>query len=165
MKTWRKFTKSAKVWQCILSDMADRLGSRMENSREFKGANWTCDLYPQSLILGCSSTRRSSCLSLKLTLYSAMAPCDFFLFPRTKSQLRWHHLQNVPNIQEQSPEVLHVVPKCHGQRYNHQRNTWWTSRITSKGVYFKTTRTTNSNGKRIFRYRLSPIILDRPSHL
>jgi len=137
----------------------------MENSREFKGATWTCDLYPQSLILGCLSMRRSSCLSLKVTLYSDMAPCDFFLFPTMKSQLRWHHLQHVPNIQEQSPKVLVVVPKCQGLRYNHQWNTQWTCRITSKGVYFKTTRTTNSNDKRIFRYRLSPVILDGPSYL
>lgn len=132
MKTWRKFTKSAEVSQCTPSEMADRLGSHMENSRKFKGATWTCDLHPQSLILSCSSTRRSSCLSLKVTLYSDMAPCDLFMFPRMKSQPRWHHLQHVPNIQEQSPKVL---------------------------------QTTNSNDKRIFRYPLSPVILDRPSYL
>lgn len=164
MKTRRKFTKSAKVWQCTPLEMADRLSSHMENSRELKGVTWTCDLYPQSLILGCSSTRRSSCLSLKVTLYSDMAPFDFFLFPRMKSQLWWHHLQYVPIIQEQSPKVLHLVPHCQGQQYNYQQNTWWTCRI-SEVVYFKMTWTTNNNSKRIFRYRLSPVILDRPSYL
>jgi hypothetical protein len=107
-------------------------------------------------------------LSLKVTLYSDMAPCDFFLFPRMKSQLTMHHLQYVPNIQEQSLKVLHVVPKCEGQQYNHQQNTWRTCRITSKGVYFKTTWTTNCSSTRIFPYRLnrlSPVNLDRPSYL
>jgi hypothetical protein len=158
MKTWGKFTKSSKVRQCTTSEMADRLGSRMENSREFKGATWTCGLYPQSLCLGCSPTRRSSCLSLKVTLYSPdMASHDFFLFPRMKSQLWWHRSQYVPKIQEHSPKILQAVPKCQIWRCIYQWNTWWTSCITSKGVYFNRTPTTDSNGKCIFCCRLSPV--------
>jgi hypothetical protein len=43
-----------------------------------------------------------------------LAPCDFFLFPRTKSKLKVRRFQDVTAIQEQSLTVLHAIPKRTG---------------------------------------------------
>jgi hypothetical protein len=40
-----------------------------------------------------------------------LAPCDFFLFPRMKSQLKWCNFQDVTEIQEQSLTALYAIPK------------------------------------------------------
>jgi hypothetical protein len=40
-----------------------------------------------------------------------MAPCDFFLFPRVKSELKGCRFLDVTEIQEQSQTVLHAIPK------------------------------------------------------
>jgi hypothetical protein len=40
-----------------------------------------------------------------------LAICDFFLFPRMKLKLKWRHFQDVTEIQEQSLNILHAIPK------------------------------------------------------
>jgi hypothetical protein len=85
------------------------------------------------------------------TRYSPnLAPCDFFLFQRMKSKLKWRHFQDVTEIQEQSLTVLHVIPKSQFQRFFQQWQKRW------KGNTLKGIAMSNTKVKRIFRYQLSP---------
>jgi hypothetical protein len=66
-----------------------------------------------------------------------LAPCDFVLFPRTKSKLKWRRFQAVTEIQVQSLTVLHAIPKSHFQRCFQQWQKRWTRYINSEGEYFE----------------------------
>jgi hypothetical protein len=65
-----------------------------------------------------------------------LAPCDFFLFPRLKLQLRGCCLQLVPEIQEELLTILHTIPKQFQQSFQKLQKCW-THWINSERDYFE----------------------------
>jgi hypothetical protein len=66
-----------------------------------------------------------------------LALCDFFLFPRMKSKLKWLRFQDVNEIQEQSLTVLHAIPKSQFQRCFQQWQKHWIRCINPERKYFE----------------------------
>jgi transposase len=62
-----------------------------------------------------------------------LAPCNFFLFPWVKLKLKGRRFQDVTEIQEQLPTVLHAIPKSKFQRCFQQWQKRWTCCINSEG--------------------------------
>jgi hypothetical protein len=66
-----------------------------------------------------------------------LARCGFFLFLRMKLQLKGCHFQEVSEIQEQLPTILHAIAKCQFRRCFQQWQQCWTHCINSEGDYFE----------------------------
>jgi hypothetical protein len=81
--------------------------------------------------------------------------CDFFLFPRMKSELKGRRFQDFTEIQEQLLTVLHAISKNSLQL--------WASCINSEGEYLTGKATSGTKGKRCFVIDSVRKLLDAPS--
>ena len=66
-----------------------------------------------------------------------LAPCDFFLFPKMKLQLKDRHSYRVEEIQWESQNVLGTVPE---QDFQHAFQQWqrrWDQCVAAQGDYFE----------------------------
>jgi len=66
-----------------------------------------------------------------------MAPCDFFLFPKLKLQMKGRTFDTIEEIQEESQRVLDTVPKRDFQGCFQAWQKRWDRCIRAKGEYFK----------------------------
>ena len=77
-------------------------------------------------------------LGMKQLLYSpAMAPADFFLFPKLKLPLQGTRFQSIEDIKENSRRELKSIPE---NSFNKCFNDWinrWHKCILSVGAYFE----------------------------
>jgi len=66
-----------------------------------------------------------------------LSPCDFFLFPRLKSHLKWRHFGTLDNIQKSVTDELKCIPVEAFQHCYEQ----WKQRlrrcVAAQGNYFK----------------------------
>jgi len=70
-------------------------------------------------------------------LYSPdLAPCDFFLFPRMKGQMREKRFADVSEVKKKMPEVLNNIITEEFQKCFQQWGKCWYKCIESKGEYF-----------------------------
>jgi len=67
------------------------------------------------------------------SLPTDVAPCDFVVLPKMKSQLQKCCFQDIPEMQEKLLTVLHVIPKSQFQQCFQQRQKHWTHCINSEG--------------------------------
>jgi len=66
-----------------------------------------------------------------------LAPCDFFLFPRLKRELKGKHWESVENIHKHVTEILKDIPV---EEFQHVFQAWQTRLrkcIDSGGEYFE----------------------------
>jgi len=65
-----------------------------------------------------------------------LAPCDFFLFPKLKTQLKGHHFGTVENVQAAATRALNIS----GEDFLHCYEEWqqrWNHCIRSQEAYFE----------------------------
>ena len=65
------------------------------------------------------------------------APCDFFLFPRLKRDLKEKCFQNVKEVREKMTEALKAITLQEFQNYFEQWKKRWDNCIDSQGEYFE----------------------------
>jgi len=66
-----------------------------------------------------------------------LAPCDFFLFPRMKRDLKGKHFQNVEEVKEKTTEALKAITLPEFQNCFEQWKKRWDKCIDSQGEYFE----------------------------
>ena len=66
-----------------------------------------------------------------------LAPRDFFLFPRTKRDLKGKRFQNVEEVREKTMEALKAIPLQEFQNCFEQWKKQWDKCIDSQGEYFE----------------------------
>jgi len=65
-----------------------------------------------------------------------LAPCDFFLFLRTKGQKQGKHFADVSEVKKKTLEVLNNINTEEFQKCFQQWEKRWYKCIESKGEYF-----------------------------
>jgi len=65
------------------------------------------------------------------------APCDFFLFPRMKRQMKWKRFADVSEVKKKTLEVLNNISTEEFQKCFQQWEKRWYNCIESKGEYFE----------------------------
>jgi len=80
----------------------------------------------------------NSIIALPQPPYSPdMAPCDFFLFPKMKLQLKGRRFDTVEEIQQESQNVL---GRLREQDFQHAFQQWqqrWDRCVAAQGDYFE----------------------------
>ena len=66
-----------------------------------------------------------------------LAPCDFFLFPKLKLQMKGRTFDTTEEIQEESQRVLDTIPKRDFQGCFQAWQKRWDCCIRAKGEYFE----------------------------
>jgi len=66
-----------------------------------------------------------------------LAPCDFFLFPRMKRDLKGKRFQNVEEVREKTTEALKAITLQEFQNCFEQWKKLWDKCIDSQGEYFE----------------------------
>jgi len=66
-----------------------------------------------------------------------LAPCDFFLFPHTKRQMKGKHFADVSKVKQKTLEVLNNISIEEFQKCFQQWDKHWYKCIESKGEYFE----------------------------
>jgi len=66
-----------------------------------------------------------------------LAPCDFFLFPKLKLQMKGRRFDTIEEIQGESQRVLDTIPKRDFQECFQAWQKHWDSSIHAKGEYFE----------------------------
>ena len=66
-----------------------------------------------------------------------LAPCDFFLFPKLKLQMKGRRFDITEEIQEESQQVLDTIPKRDFQGCLQAWQKRWDRCILAKGKYFE----------------------------
>jgi hypothetical protein len=64
-----------------------------------------------------------------------LAPCDFFLFPRLKKDLKGHGFEATENIKRNSPKTLSDIPKKEFAKYFQQWQKRWVKCVVAEGNY------------------------------
>jgi len=108
-----------------------------------------CEIH-SSLVLGGSESPAHTALSVRQflmknvmttashPLYSPdLAPCDFFLFPRLKRDLKGKRFHNVEEVREKTMEALKALPLQEFQNCFEQWKKRWDKCIDSQGEYFE----------------------------
>jgi len=73
-----------------------------------------------------------------------LAPCDFFLFPRMKCQMKGKHFADVSEVKKKTLEVLNNISTEEFQKCFQQWEKHWFTCIESKGEYFEGDKSCNS---------------------
>jgi len=66
-----------------------------------------------------------------------IAPCDFYLFPKLKSELKGHHFGTMENIQIIVTDELHTLTENDFRYCCDQWKKRWNHCVTSQGSYFE----------------------------
>jgi len=66
-----------------------------------------------------------------------LAPCDIFLFPKMKRDLKGKRFQNVEEVREKTTETLKAINLQEFQNCFEQRKKRWDNCIDSQGEYFE----------------------------
>ena len=66
-----------------------------------------------------------------------LAPCDFFMFPRMKRDLKGKCFQNVEEVREKTMEALRAITLQELQNCFEQWKKRWDKCIDSQGEYFE----------------------------
>ena len=66
-----------------------------------------------------------------------LAPCDFYLFPKLKSQLKGHHFGTMENIRKILTDELTTLRENDFQYCYDQWEKRWNHFVTSQGSYFE----------------------------
>jgi hypothetical protein len=66
-----------------------------------------------------------------------LAPCDFFLFPKKKLQLKGHRFDMTEEIHAESKEVIDTLTFENFQGCMKSWETHWDRRIHAQGDYFE----------------------------
>ena len=87
----------------------------------------------------CSSFRQKNNMTvIPHPPYSSdLAPCDFFLFPRMKCQMKGKRFADVSKVKKKMLEVLNNISTEEFQKCFHQWEKLWYKCIKSKGEYFE----------------------------
>ena len=97
---------------------------------------WQCTLSPSSRNAWVSRPQRQ--ITLPQPPYSPdLAPCDFFIFPKMKLQLKGCPVDRVEEIQRESQNVLGTLRE---QDFQHAFQQWkrrWDRCVTAQGDYFE----------------------------
>jgi len=65
-----------------------------------------------------------------------LAPCDFFLFPRMKGQMKGKCFADVSEVKKKTLEVLNNISTEEFQKCFQQWERCWYKCVESKGKYF-----------------------------
>jgi len=80
----------------------------------------------------------NSIITLPHSLYSPdLAPCDFFLFPKMKLQVKGRRFDRLEEIQRESQNVLGMLRE---QDFQHALQQWqrhWDRCVTAQGDYIE----------------------------
>jgi len=66
-----------------------------------------------------------------------LAPCDFFLFQKTKLALKRHHFESTENIQRSLTQALNDIPQAAFQECYKQWQHRWKTWAQAQGMYFE----------------------------
>jgi len=66
-----------------------------------------------------------------------LAPCNFFLFPHMKGQMKGKHSAEVSELKKKMPEVLNNINMEEFQKCFQQWEKYWYKCTESKGEYFE----------------------------
>jgi len=75
--------------------------------------------------------------ALHPSYFPDLAPCDFFLFPRMKRDLKGKRFQNVEEVREKTTEALKAITLQDFQNCFEHRKKRWDKCIDSQGEYFE----------------------------
>ena len=64
-----------------------------------------------------------------------LAPCDFFLFQKTKSAMKGHHFQSTEDIQRSVTQALNDIPQAAFQECYEQWQNRWKMCVQAQGMY------------------------------
>jgi hypothetical protein len=64
-----------------------------------------------------------------------LAPCDFFLFPRMKLQMKWKRFVDVSKVKRKTLEVSNNIITEEFQKWQWEKR--WYNYIQSKAEYFE----------------------------
>jgi len=73
--------------------------------------------------------------SQQLPYSPALAPCDFFLFPRLTKVLKGHHFEATEDIKRNSTKTLLDIPKEEFAKCFQQWQKRWAKRVAAEGNY------------------------------
>jgi transposase len=66
-----------------------------------------------------------------------LAAIDFWLFPKTKSALKWRHFQDTEDIQKNVTTALKAIPQQEFQKCFQKWQHRWTKCVDAQGEYFR----------------------------
>jgi len=68
---------------------------------------------------------------------SDLAPCDFFLFQKTKSAVKGHHFESTEDIQRSVMQAFNDIPQAAFQECYKQWQYRWKTCVQVQGMYFE----------------------------
>lgn len=129
------------VNQVYYRQVLERLRKRVNRVRPDIARNWILhhDNAPCHTALSVSQYLASKGIAvLQQPPYSPdMSPCDFFLFPRTKSVVKGTHFESITDIQAAVTRVLADIPVEAFQKCYEAWKTRWNRCIAAQGDYFE----------------------------
>jgi len=66
-----------------------------------------------------------------------LAPCDFFLFQKTKSAVKGHHFESTEDTQRSVTQALNNIPQAAFQECYKQWQHRWKTCVQAQGMYFE----------------------------
>ncbi len=66
-----------------------------------------------------------------------LAPCDFFLFPLLKAQMRGNHYRNIEQVQHATVEILRAIPADKFEDAIKELPVRWAKCVKAEGDFFK----------------------------
>jgi len=66
-----------------------------------------------------------------------LAPCDFFLFQKTKSAVKGHHFESTEDIQKSVTQALNDIPQAEFQESNKQWQHRCKTCVQAQEMYFE----------------------------
>ncbi|XP_052756943.1 ATP-dependent DNA/RNA helicase DHX36-like [Galleria mellonella] len=129
------------VNQVYYCQVLERLRKRVNRVRPDIARNWILhhDNAPCHTALSVSQYLASKGIAvLQQPPYSPdMSPCDFFLFPKTKSVVKGTHFESITDIQAAVTRVLADIPVEAFQKCYEAWKTRWNRCIAAQGDYFE----------------------------
>ncbi len=126
------------------------LGVLKERIRHKRADLWTPHIEEQSFILHHDNTPPHTAVPTLAFIGSSninmlahppyspdLAPCDFFLFPRLKAELRGHHHQNIEDLKVAVSRTLKAIPKEEYSQAIYTMPIRWMKCVKSGGQYFE----------------------------
>jgi len=66
-----------------------------------------------------------------------LAPCEFFLFQKTKLAMKGHHFESTEDIQRSVMQALNDIPQAAFQECYKQWQHRWKTCVQAQGMYFE----------------------------
>ena len=81
---------------------------------------------------------KNSMITVPHPAYSPdLAPCNFYVFPKMKLQLKWRRFASIEEVQAESQQILNTLKQADFSEYFEKWQNRWDRCIQAQGDYFE----------------------------